>query len=47
MPTMMNVRFKNGRNLGKVEESFAAILSPGDTFFLRWYEPGADQTRHV
>ncbi len=31
---MMNVRFKNGRNLGKVEESFAAILSPGDTFFF-------------
>ncbi len=31
---MMTVRFKNGRNLGKVEESFAAMLSPGDTFFF-------------
>lgn len=32
--TMINVRFKNGRNLGKVEEGFAAQLSPGDTFFF-------------
>ena len=32
--TMLTVRFKNGRNLGKVEESFAAQLSPGDTFFF-------------
>ncbi|MEP2102751.1 MAG: ligase-associated DNA damage response DEXH box helicase [Parasphingorhabdus sp.] len=31
---MMTVRFKNGRNLGKVEESFAAMLSPSDTFFF-------------
>ncbi len=31
---MLNVRFKNGRNLGKVEERFAAQLSPGDTFFF-------------
>ena len=31
---MLSVRFKNGRNLGKVEESFAAMLSPGDTFFF-------------
>ena len=31
---MMNVRFKNGRNLGKVEEGFAAMLSVGDTFFF-------------
>ena len=31
---MLSVRFKNGRNLGKVEENFAAILSPGDTFFF-------------
>ena len=29
---MLNVRFRNGRNLGKVEESFAATLSPGNTF---------------
>ena len=31
---MLNVRFKNGRSLGKVEESFAATMSPGDTFFF-------------
>ncbi|VAV88285.1 ATP-dependent, 3'-5' DNA helicase with strand annealing activity [hydrothermal vent metagenome] len=31
---MLSVRFKNGRNLGKVEESFAAMLSPGDRFFF-------------
>ncbi|MGJ3647991.1 ligase-associated DNA damage response DEXH box helicase [Sphingomonas sp. GlSt437] len=32
--TMLNVRFKNGRSLGKVEESFGATLSPRDTFFF-------------
>ena len=32
--TMLNVRFKNGRTLGKVEESFAATLTKGDTFFF-------------
>ena len=32
--TMLTVRFKNGRQLGKVEESFAATLTPGDTFFF-------------
>jgi ATP-dependent Lhr-like helicase len=31
---MLDVRFKNGRRLGKVEENFAASLSPGDTFFF-------------
>ena len=31
---MLTVRFKNGRQLGKVEERFAAQLSPGDTFFF-------------
>ena len=31
---MLNVRFKNGRSLGKVEENFGAQLSPGDTFFF-------------
>ncbi|MXP15081.1 ligase-associated DNA damage response DEXH box helicase [Altererythrobacter confluentis] len=29
---MLDVRFKNGRSLGRVEERFAASLSPGDTF---------------
>lgn len=32
--TMLNVRFRNGRTVGKVEESFAATLSKGDTFFF-------------
>ena len=32
--TMLTVRFKNGRALGKVEEGFAASLSNGDTFFF-------------
>ena len=31
---MLTVRFRNGRSLGKVEERFAAQLSPGDTFFF-------------
>ena len=31
---VLNVRFKNGRTLGTVEEYFAATLSPGDTFFF-------------
>ena len=29
---MLEVRFRNGRSLGKVDESFGAGLSPGDTF---------------
>lgn len=29
---MLEVRFRNGRSLGKVEESFGASLSAGDTF---------------
>jgi ATP-dependent Lhr-like helicase len=29
---MLDVRFRNGRSLGKVEEAFGASLSPGDTF---------------
>ena len=32
--TMLNVRFRNGRHLGKVEEGFAATLAHGDTFFF-------------
>jgi ATP-dependent Lhr-like helicase len=31
---MLNVRFRNGRTLGRVEEMFAASLSPGDCFFF-------------
>lgn len=29
---MLDVRFRNGRSLGRVEETFGASLSPGDTF---------------
>jgi ATP-dependent Lhr-like helicase len=32
--TMLKVRFRNGRALGKVEEAFAATLAHGDTFFF-------------
>ncbi len=32
--TMLKVRFRNGRALGKVEEAFASTLSQGDTFFF-------------
>lgn len=31
---MLEVRFRNGRRLGKVEEAFGSALSPGDTFTL-------------
>ena len=31
---MMDVRFKNGRMLGKVEEGFASTLTPGDHIFF-------------
>lgn len=31
---MLTVRFRNGRALGRVEENFAASLSPGDTFIF-------------
>ncbi|UZK69099.1 ligase-associated DNA damage response DEXH box helicase [Sphingomonas sp. S1-29] len=30
----LEVRFRNGRKLGTVEEYFASTLSPGDTFFF-------------
>lgn len=32
--TMLTVRFRNGRTLGKVEEAFAASMRHGDTFFF-------------
>ncbi|MBA2466873.1 MAG: DNA ligase-associated DEXH box helicase, partial [Sphingomonas sp.] len=31
---LLDVRFKNGRKLGTVEEYFGSTLSPGDTFFF-------------
>jgi ATP-dependent helicase Lhr and Lhr-like helicase len=30
----LDVRFKNGRKLGTIEEYFASTLTPGDTFFF-------------
>jgi ATP-dependent Lhr-like helicase len=31
---LLDVRFRNGRRLGTVEEQFGATLSPGDTFYF-------------
>ena len=31
---LLDVRFRNGRRLGTVEDNFASTLSPGDTFFF-------------
>ena len=31
---LLDVRFKNGRRLGTVEEAFGATLRPGDTFYF-------------
>ena len=31
---LLDVRFRNGRKLGTVEDYFASTLSPGDTFFF-------------
>jgi ATP-dependent Lhr-like helicase len=31
---LLDVRFRNGRKLGTVEEYFASTLSPGDTFYF-------------
>ncbi|WP_269845197.1 ligase-associated DNA damage response DEXH box helicase [Allosphingosinicella deserti] len=31
---LLDVKFRNGRKLGTVEEYFASTLSPGDTFFF-------------
>ncbi len=31
---MLDVRFKNGRRLGQLDEYFAATLTPGDTFYF-------------
>lgn len=31
---MINIRFKNGRHLGQVEEYFASTLMPGDSFYF-------------
>lgn len=31
---MINIRFKNGRHLGQIEEYFASTLMPGDSFYF-------------
>ncbi len=42
---MMEVRFRNGRALGKVEEYFGASLSPGNTFRFAGIDLEVEQLR--
>ncbi|RZK03179.1 MAG: ligase-associated DNA damage response DEXH box helicase [Novosphingobium sp.] len=44
---MIEVRFRNGRALGKVEENFAAQLSPGDTFRFAGTDLEVEQFRDL
>ncbi|MBA4165585.1 MAG: DNA ligase-associated DEXH box helicase [Erythrobacter sp.] len=44
---MLNVRFRNGRNLGKVEERFAASLRPGDSFLFAGMTLEVEQIRDM
>jgi ATP-dependent helicase Lhr and Lhr-like helicase len=44
---MIEVRFRNGRALGKVEEYFAAGLSPGDTFRFAGTDLEVEQFRDL
>lgn len=44
---MLTVRFRNGRQLGKVEERFAASLSGGDTFFFAGMSLEVEQVRDM
>jgi ATP-dependent Lhr-like helicase len=44
---MIEVRFRNGRALGKVEEHFAAGLSPGDTFRFAGTDLEVEQFRDL
>lgn len=44
---MLTVRFRNGRQLGKVEERFAATLSAGDTFFFAGMSLEVEQVRDM
>ena len=34
LPDLLDVRFRNGRKLGTVEEYFASTLMNGDTFYF-------------
>ncbi|AKH43439.1 DEAD-box ATP-dependent RNA helicase CshB [Croceibacterium atlanticum] len=44
---MLDVRFRNGRSLGKVEERFAASLKPGDTFQFAGLDLEVEQLRDM
>lgn len=44
---MLTVRFRNGRQLGKVEERFAASLSGGNTFFFAGMSLEVEQVRDM
>ena len=44
---MLTVRFRNGRSLGRVEERFAASLSPGDTFQFAGLDLEVESIREV
>ncbi|HEX7709373.1 MAG TPA: ligase-associated DNA damage response DEXH box helicase [Sphingomonadaceae bacterium] len=44
---MLEVRFRNGRSLGRVEEQFAASLSPGDTFTFAGLALEVEQLRDM
>ena len=44
---MLTVRFRNGRQLGKVEERFAASLSPADTFFFAGMSLEVEQVKDM
>jgi ATP-dependent Lhr-like helicase len=44
---MIEVRFRNGRALGRVEEGFAATLSPGDTFRFAGTDLEVEQFRDL
>ncbi|WP_228242645.1 ligase-associated DNA damage response DEXH box helicase [Porphyrobacter sp. GA68] len=44
---MLTVRFRNGRQLGRVEERFAAALSPKDTFSFAGMSLEVEQVRDM
>ena len=44
---MLDVRFRNGRSLGKVEERFAASLRPGDTFQFAGVNVAVEQLKDM
>ncbi len=44
---LLTVRFRNGRQVGKIEERFAASLSPGDTFSFAGMSLEVEQTKDM